>query len=115
MITREPYGISGAKIVRGEERPFVAEAVFTNDSPEMVQRCLNCTRPCPNGTCMYAPEYRANRKKKKKATIDFARARQVANMIRSGWREVAIAVELGIRDEDVKRAVKTAKKEGYLL
>ena len=51
MNTQEPYGISGARLVRREDRPFVTEAVFTNDPPEMVQRCLNCQMSgCEHGT-----------------------------------------------------------------
>lgn len=120
MIKKEPYGISGARIVRGEDRPFVAEAVFTNDPPEMVQRCLNCTAlSCSKGTCTFAPDAKAYRKYKKKPkqdtpAINLTLAKKVTDMIYDGWREAAIAFELGVPGEEVRKAVETAQKEGLL-
>lgn len=120
MIVKEPYGISGARIVRGEDRPFVSEAVFTNDPPDMVRRCLNCTAiSCSHGTCTFAPDAKAYRKYKKKPkrhtpAINLPLVKKVAEMIYNGWRETAIAFELGVPGEVVREAVKTAKKEGLL-
>lgn len=99
MIKKEPYGISGARIVRGEDRPFVAEVIATYDPPEMIKFCQNCPKEDCEGKCPY----------KFKLLIE-----KVAQMILYGWRPVAIAVELGISKGTVERVVRTARKEGLL-
>ena len=52
MITKDPYGIKGARVCRSETTA-APEALYTNDPLPMVNHCLTCARARCRGECDY--------------------------------------------------------------
>ena len=69
---------------------------YTNDPPEWVNKCLNCTESRCSGTC---PERRGAEYK--------ARVRAVAKAINSGLTIKQAAQKVGITENQVGRYMKT--------
>lgn len=92
MITQNPYHTGGyTKPGYGEPEPL--KPVSTIDSPEAVERCLNCRVPSErcSGQC-YGMQFRqAGSGRPLKAPLE-----RVAKMVRDGWADSAICRELGI-------------------
>lgn len=111
MIGKDVYGISGAKVVRGEERPYTREAIFTNDPIELVNRCLTCTAlSCEHGICVYTKTAeRRPRKKYNEQTMQ-----RFVQMVKDGWRFKPLCREIGITEDKGRSLLRYAKKEGRL-
>lgn len=117
MITNDVYGITGATLVMGDPRPFVAEPVFTNDPPAMVRHCLECTRPtCVRGCCAYTRKGEGRKKhiRKTEPPVSEELIKRVTRMWLDGWRKVMIARELGLTAHQVDRTLAWADKEGLI-
>lgn len=127
---REGYIYRASKIGADRDRPFVQEQINTYDSKEFIDVCLNCTAPSCNGNCektqesQRAKEYRTRKKREDElAKYELARELEkkerklcasVAKMVLDGWRESAIARELGLTVQEVKDNVELAKKKRWL-
>lgn len=117
MITRDPYGIERAKIIRGDEAPFVAEPIYTNDPVDMVKHCLNCTsKACNYGVCAYTRSGEGRRKHIRRTQPPAAAdvINRIAKMWMDGWRKSMIARELGTTVYIVERSLAWAEKEGLI-
>lgn len=68
MITRNPYGIKGASVCRGEDRPFIEQKEYTNDPLPMVNHCLACENKRCRGECEYTKKGEGHRVYKRRAT-----------------------------------------------
>ena len=94
---------------------------------EVIDHCLNCTKPYCNGNCEYTPEGKSTRlyksKQRTRESIRLAQeadkkqlacAEKVSRMVIDGWREPVIARELGLTLDEVKKLIKLAQGKRWL-
>ncbi len=137
MITKSPYGFGyGHKgRIAGTEPDsvFVERLIRHPDPQEIIDRCLNCTRPKCSGICELTPDgysrekYKAMVAKRKTQEQEerlrvaqelekreLSRAQEVSKLFIDGWCESGIARELGLTVDEVNQSIKFARKKGLL-
>lgn len=102
MITSDPYGIRyPVKPGKLPERPFHAETIATNDTPEDIERCLHCKRTRCSGNCG------SNQKLNERRHVIYRLAEIMYN---GGTNRFAMEC-LGLTDKQIRRYEKTAEYE----
>lgn len=137
MITLSPYKIGyghKGRIAGTEPDAMRSERLIHQPEPqEVIDRCLNCTRPTCNGACKLTPEGASSEKYKEKTAKrktkvheerrriaqeferqELAQAQRVSKLCLDGWCESGIARELGLSVDEVKKLIRLARKKGLL-
>lgn len=124
MITNSPYGFGVGRVSIGlsqiPDKPFQSPFIPIYDTPEEIERCLNCTEPASRcDRCRYSREAARQRGKHKRAgarkraalatDAEKKTSENVARMVLDGWREPAIARELGLSLDEVNSAIELAR------
>ena len=131
MITKSPYGFGyghKGRIAGTEPEWEPREYVRKPDPQPLKDRCLNCTKKTCAGNCDVNSYVNSRRRFRERESLreqrrllaeakdrkDTERATKVARMCIDGWRESAIARELGLTVDEVKQSIKLARKKGLL-
>lgn len=111
MITKAPYGISGARSRFISDQPLKAEEPRTYDTPEHMQMCFKC----PKDDCVDKCPYTSKGTLRKTDRVENDPiVKRVADMIMAGWRLEPLAQELGLTLNQVKYKRRQAIEIGLL-